>query len=123
MRGYDQFTTALGADAAAHPNNGVLNSAVAHLGSGNGANQPNALVVVNTPDARFQGTVQLQVTRSRTGNAGVDTEAAPRLDVRWSFAKKQALVLKGNFRRYKYADPTVAQFNERLASLEYVTNL
>lgn len=77
----------------------------------------------NTPDARFQGTVQLQVTRSRTGNAGVDTEAAPRLDVRWSFAKKQALVLKGNFRRYKYADPTVAQFNERLASLEYVTNL
>lgn len=77
----------------------------------------------NTPDARLQGSVQLQITRSRTGNLGIDTEAAPRLDVRWAFAKKQALVLKGNFRRYQYADPLVSEWNERLASIEYVTNL
>jgi hypothetical protein len=52
---YDQFADALAADAAAHPQNTVLNAAVAHLGEGNGAGDPNAFVAVNTPDARVLG--------------------------------------------------------------------
>ena len=80
-------------------------------------------ITLNTRDSRLQGTLQLQVTRSRTGNSGVDTEAAPHLDMRWSFARNQALVLKGNYRKYQYANPGLAEFNERLASLEYTTTL
>ncbi|HEY0437313.1 MAG TPA: PEPxxWA-CTERM sorting domain-containing protein, partial [Phenylobacterium sp.] len=49
---YDQYTAALATDAAHNPGNITLNTAVANLGSGNGANDPNALVVVNTTDAR-----------------------------------------------------------------------
>jgi len=52
---YNQFATALGADAAANPQNLILNSAVANLGSGNGAGDPNAFVAVNTTDARVLG--------------------------------------------------------------------
>jgi len=52
---YNQFTTALGADAAANPQNITLNTAVANLGSGNGANDPSAFVAVNTTDARVLG--------------------------------------------------------------------
>ena len=74
-------------------------------------------------DSRFQGSAQLQFTRTRTGNAGTDAEAAPRFLTRWGFARGQALVLRGNFRRYDYASPTIAEFNERLATLEYVTSL
>ncbi len=77
----------------------------------------------NSRNSRLQGNLQLQVTRSRTGNSGVDTEAAPHLDMRWSFARNQALVLKGNYRGYRYANPALAEFNERLASLEYTTTL
>jgi hypothetical protein len=68
-------------------------------------------------------TAQLQVTRSRTGNAGTDSELTPRLEMRWEIAPRQAFVFRGNFRRFQYADPGTAEFNERVASLEYVTNL
>jgi len=66
---------------------------------------------------------QLQLTRSRTGNAGTDTDITPRVEMRWDFANRQALILRGNFRRFHYAGDAVPQFNERIASLEYVTNL
>lgn len=73
--------------------------------------------------SRLMTSAQLQVTRSRIGNAGTDSELTPRLEMRWEFANRQALVLRGNFRRFQYADPGTAEFNERVASLEYVTNL
>src|SRR5712671_3124016 len=66
---------------------------------------------------------QLQMTRARTGNTGTDTELTPRMEMRWEFAPRQALVARGNFRRFRYATPTTPEFNERVASLEYVTNL
>lgn len=50
---YTQYVTALTADALAHPYNQILNSAVANLGSGNGANTP--LIALNTTDARNLG--------------------------------------------------------------------
>jgi hypothetical protein len=49
---YDQYTAALAADAAAHPGNIDLATAVAHLGSGNGAGDPLAFVVPTTVGAR-----------------------------------------------------------------------
>jgi hypothetical protein len=52
---YGQYTSALAADAAANPSNTILNTAVANLLSGNGANDPSALVAVTTPDARLLG--------------------------------------------------------------------
>lgn len=52
---YSQYTAALAADAATHPGNTTLNSAVAHLASGNGAGNPNAFVAANTTDARVLG--------------------------------------------------------------------
>jgi hypothetical protein len=50
---FSQYSTALAADAAAHPLNTVLNSGVANLTTGNGAGHP--FVVVNTTDARLLG--------------------------------------------------------------------
>ena len=73
--------------------------------------------------AKLLTNAQLQVTRTRTGNAGTDTDLTPRLEMRWEFAPRQALVLRGNFRRFQYAVPGTPEFNERIASLEYVTNL
>jgi len=57
---YSQYVTALAADAAAHPTNTILNSAVANLGSGNGAengagNSPPVYISANTTDARVLG--------------------------------------------------------------------
>jgi hypothetical protein len=66
---------------------------------------------------------QLQVTHSRTGNTGTDRDLWPRAEMRWEFAPRQAFVLRGNFRRFQYATPGQPEFNERVASLEYVTNL
>lgn len=66
---------------------------------------------------------QLQFMRSRTGNAGTDSDLAPRLETRWEFAPHHAFVLRGNIRHFKYAEPTTPLFDERTASLEYVTNL
>lgn len=66
---YGQYTSALTADAAANPQNVTLNAAVAHLGSGNGANQPNALVVVNTTNARVLGLGDGVSTAFGVGNA------------------------------------------------------
>ncbi|MGE5179156.1 MAG: hypothetical protein ACM3PF_08710, partial [Bacteroidota bacterium] len=65
----------------------------------------------------------LQFTRSRTGNSGTDTEFTPRVETRWEFAAHQAVVLRANFRQYKYAAPYTPLFDERTASIEYVTNL
>jgi len=77
----------------------------------------------NTPSGRVQGVAQVQFIRSRTGNAGVDTEVAPRLEMRWAFARQQAFVLRAIYRRYQFARPTSPEFNERTASLEYVATL
>lgn len=66
---------------------------------------------------------QLQIMRSRSGNAGTDSDLAPRLETRWEFAPRQAFVLRGNFRRFRYAGEVTPEFIERTASLEYVTNL
>jgi hypothetical protein len=55
--------------------------------------------------AKLLTNAQLQVTRTRTGNAGTDTDLTPRLEMRWEFAPRQALVLRGNFRRFQYAVP------------------
>ncbi len=52
---YSQYVNALAADAALHPQNTVLNTAVANLGFGNGAGDPNAMVYVSTPSARNLG--------------------------------------------------------------------
>jgi len=52
---YSDYVTALTADATAHPGNTILKTALAHLSSGNGANDPNALVALNTTDARNLG--------------------------------------------------------------------
>jgi hypothetical protein len=52
---YSQYTAALAADAAAHPGNTVLNSAVANLGSGNGAGVSDAYIAVTTAGARAIG--------------------------------------------------------------------
>jgi hypothetical protein len=68
-------------------------------------------------------TAQLQLTQSRTGNNGIDKELTPRMEMRWEFAPRQALVARGNFRRFHYATPGTPEFDERVASLEYVTNL
>jgi hypothetical protein len=73
--------------------------------------------------SKLMTTAQLQVTRSRQGNAGTDSELTPRGEIRWGFAARQALVLRGNFRRFHYATPGTPEFDERTASLEYVTNL
>ncbi|HEY3947602.1 PEPxxWA-CTERM sorting domain-containing protein [Phenylobacterium sp.] len=52
---YNQYTTALAAQAGANPQNTVLNTAVANLGAGNGAGISGANVAVNTTDARVLG--------------------------------------------------------------------
>jgi hypothetical protein len=52
---YDEYTAALAADSAAHPGNINLATAVAHLGSGNGAGDPLAFVVPTTVGARVLG--------------------------------------------------------------------
>jgi hypothetical protein len=82
---FNQYSTALAADAAAHPQNTVLNSGAANLTNGNGAGHP--LVVVNTTDARLLGlnagvpvsplfgagdsTAQFSATGSFVGGGGV----------------------------------------------------
>jgi len=73
--------------------------------------------------SKLMTSAQLQMTRSRTGNNGTDSELTPRGEVRWEFAARQAFVLRGNFRRFHYATPGTPEFDERVASLEYVTNL
>jgi len=50
---FSQYSAALAADAAAHPENTVLNSAVANLAAANGASHP--LMVVSTTNARLLG--------------------------------------------------------------------
>ena len=52
---YTQYVDALTADATAHPGNTILNTAVANLGSGNGAGDRNAFISLNTTDARNLG--------------------------------------------------------------------
>ncbi|MGH7023465.1 MAG: NF038122 family metalloprotease [Caulobacteraceae bacterium] len=54
---YSQYVSALAADAAAHPSNTILNTAVANLASGNGAShgQLPVYVAATTPDARALG--------------------------------------------------------------------
>ena len=53
---YNQFTSALAADAAANPGNATLNTAVANLPFGNGGSNPNGTqMVVNTTNARVLG--------------------------------------------------------------------
>jgi len=78
---------------------------------------------LNSFGAKLFTNAQLQVTKTRTGNGGTDTDLTPRVEMRWSFAQRQSLILRGNFRRYQYAVPGTPEFNERIASLEYVTNL
>jgi hypothetical protein len=72
--------------------------------------------------ARVAAGAQLQFTRSRTGNVGTDTEFAPRCELTWQTTPHHAFVLRGNFRRYRYA-AGVPEFDERAATLEYVTTL
>jgi hypothetical protein len=78
---------------------------------------------LNSFGSKLFTNAQLQVTKTRTGNAGTDTDLTPRVEMRWNFAQRQSLILRGNFRRYQYAIPGTPEFNERIASLEYVTNL
>lgn len=53
---YNQYTGALATNSAAHPLNTTLSTAVANLGSGNGASDPgNTFMAVNTTDARALG--------------------------------------------------------------------
>lgn len=73
--------------------------------------------------SKLLANAQLQVTKTRTGNAGTDTDLTPRVEMRWSFDSHQALVFRGNFRRFQYAVPGTPEFNERTAQLEWVTNL
>jgi hypothetical protein len=68
-------------------------------------------------------TALVQWTNSRTGNQGTDKDLAPRGEMRWEFMPHQALVLRGNYRRFQYAGTTTPEFNERQATLEYRTNL
>jgi hypothetical protein len=74
------------------------------------------------PRSRIVTSGQLDFMRSRTGNFGTDTEVAPRCEVRWQTTPHHALILRGNFRRYRYALDT-PEFNERMASLEYAVTL
>ncbi len=74
------------------------------------------------PGAHLATTAQLQLTRSRTGNSGTDTEFAPRCEMRWQTTPHHAIILHGNFRRYRYTS-AAAEFNERLASIEYAATL
>jgi hypothetical protein len=68
-------------------------------------------------------TALVQWTNSRTGNQGTDKDLAPRGEMRWEFMQHQALVLRGNYRRFQYANQVTPEFNERQATLEYQTNL
>jgi hypothetical protein len=68
-------------------------------------------------------TALVQWTNSRTGNQGTDKDLAPRGEMRWEFMPHQAVVLRGNYRRFQYATPGTPEFNERQATLEYQTNL
>ncbi len=77
----------------------------------------------NLPRHRVATSAQLQFTRSRTGNFGTDTEFAPRCEIGWQTTPNHALILRGNFRRYRYAVGSSTEFNERLASLEYRASL
>ena len=52
---YGQYTAALTAAAAANPQNYILRTAVGHLGSGNGALDPAALVAPTSVEARVLG--------------------------------------------------------------------
>jgi hypothetical protein len=52
---YDQYAAALAMDAANNPQNVALNAAVAHLGAGNGAGDPNAYIYPVTTNARILG--------------------------------------------------------------------
>jgi len=74
------------------------------------------------PGAHIATSVQFQMTRSRTGNFGTDTEFAPRGDLRWQTTPHHAIILHGNFRRYHYTS-AASEFNERLASIEYAATL
>ena len=72
---------------------------------------------------KLVNTALVKWTNSRTGNQGTDKDLAPRGEMRWEFMPHQALVLRGNYRRFQYATPGVGEFNERQATLEYQTNL
>jgi hypothetical protein len=74
------------------------------------------------PGAHIATSVQFQMTRSRTGNFGTDTEFAPRGELRWQTTPHHAIILHGNFRRYHYTSGA-SEFNERLASIEYAATL
>ena len=74
------------------------------------------------PGAHVATSVQLQLTRSRTGNFGTDTEFAPQGNLRWQTTPHHAIILHGNFRKYHYTS-AAASFNERLASIEYAATL
>ncbi len=78
--------------------------------------------VWNLPRARLATAAQLDFTRSRTGNSGADTQAAPRCELRWQTTPHHALIARGNFRRYHYAAAS-PEFNERQVSLEYALTL
>jgi len=73
--------------------------------------------------SRVLTNAQVQFMRSRNGNSGTDYDVAPRVETRWEFAPHQAIVLRGNYRHFKYANGLTPLFDERTASLEYVTNL
>jgi hypothetical protein len=73
--------------------------------------------------SRVLTNAQVQFMRSRNGNSGTDYDVAPRLETRWEFAPHQAIVVRGNYRHFKYANGLTPLFDERTASLEYVTNL
>jgi len=78
--------------------------------------------VWSLPRARISTTAQVDFTRSRTGNSGTDTQVAPRCELRWQTTPHHALIARGNFRRYRYAEGT-PEFNERMASVEYAVTL
>jgi hypothetical protein len=77
----------------------------------------------NLPRSRISTSGQLDFMRSRTGNFGTDTQVAPRCEMRWQATPHHALVLRGNYRRYRYGASDVPEFDERMASLEYAVTL
>ncbi len=78
--------------------------------------------VWSQPNARLATSAQMDFSRSRTGNFGTDTQFAPRCEVRWQTSPHHALIVRGNFRRYRFG-AGAPEFNERLASLEYAVTL
>jgi hypothetical protein len=88
---YADYTSALAAKSVAEPGNTVLASAVANLGSGNGAGDPLAFVAPTTAGARVlgfsDGTPQFDNTGDQVAGGTVDAIVFLNLDQPLSFTR------------------------------------